>query len=177
MRSKFIEYLQTTERNGIDELINKLDEWEFFTAPASSNHHCNHVGGLVEHSLNVLKYALDIADVMSLPCIDSVVICALGHDIGKSNGYYVPNYLVSGHQSEKKPFKINPNLRNKDHALRGILMLAPVFKLLPEELDAILFHMGFYERSSADYWKNPSPLSMCIHYADMMATKYENGEL
>ena len=177
MRDTFIKYLQTVERDGIDELIKKLDEWEFFTTPASSNHHCNHTGGLVEHSLNVLRYALDLADVMGLPCTDSVVLCSLGHDIGKSNGYYVPNYLSSGHQSEKKPFKINPELRNKDHALRGIIMLTPIIKLLPDELDAILFHMGFYERSSADYWKNPSPLAMCVHYADMMATKYENGEL
>ena len=117
MRDTFIKYLQTVERDGIDELIKKLDEWEFFTTPASSNHHCNHVGGLVEHSLNVLKYGLDLADVMGLSCTDSVVLCSLGHDIGKSKGYYVPNYLSSGHQSEKKPFKINPELRNKDLSL------------------------------------------------------------
>ena len=68
MRDTFIKYLQTVNRDGVDELIKKLDEWEFFTAPASGNHHCNHVGGLVEHSLHVLRYGLDLADVMGLPC-------------------------------------------------------------------------------------------------------------
>lgn len=177
MRNTFIKYLQTVERDGINELIDVLDEWNFYTAPASSNHHCNYLGGLVEHSLNVLRYALDISDVMGLQCIDSVVLCALLHDVGKAHNYYVPNYLASGYQSEKKPFKVNPELRNKDHALRGVLMVTPYIKLTPDELDAVLFHMGFYERSSADYWKNPSPLAMCIHYADMMATKFENKEL
>lgn len=177
MRDTFIKYLETVDRDGIGDLICALDAWGFFTDPASSNHHCNHVGGLVEHSLNVLKYAIDIADVMGLLCTESVVLTSLMHDLGKSNGYYIPNYLSSGYQSEKKPYKINPDIRNKDHALRGVLMLTPYIKLTADEMDAILFHMGFYERSSADYWKNPSPLAMCLHYADMMATKYENGEL
>lgn len=177
MRDTFIKYLETVDRDGIGDLICALDAWGFFTDPASSNHHCNHVGGLVEHSLNVLEYALDIADVMGLPCTESIVLCACLHDLGKTNGYYVPNYLASGYQSEKKPYKINGEIRNKDHALRGVLMLTPYIKLTADELDAILFHMGFYENSSRDYWKNPSPLAMCIHYADMMATKKENSEL
>ena len=177
MREEIYKYLSTVDRDNINVLFNQLEKWGFFVAPCSTSHHLNKLGGLAEHSINVLRYALDIASVMQLPNVDSVVLTALLHDVGKCNDYYVDNVLTNGNISTKKPFKVNDELVIKDHALRGVLMVSPYIQLTEEEQTAILYHMGFYDNSSRDYWRNPSPLAMCLHYADMMATKFEMGEL
>ena len=46
-KSQFIDLLKSTGREGIDDLIEMLDEGKmhFFTAPASVNHHLNSDGG------------------------------------------------------------------------------------------------------------------------------------
>lgn len=42
-------------RPGAEKLLAWLEEeTDFFTAPASTKHHLNHPGGLMEHSLNVM---------------------------------------------------------------------------------------------------------------------------
>ena len=40
------------------KLIAWLEEKEYFTAPASKNHHGAHEGGLIEHSLQVAYYRI-----------------------------------------------------------------------------------------------------------------------
>ena len=56
-KAEFIDLLKSTGREGIDDLIEMLDEGKlhFFTAPASVNHHLNSDGGLLVHSLNTCK--------------------------------------------------------------------------------------------------------------------------
>lgn len=56
----FIELLQSTQREGVDDLISDLEKLGFFTAPASASHHLNTEGGLVKHSLNICNAALMI---------------------------------------------------------------------------------------------------------------------
>ena len=60
MKEEFLNLLRSTEREGIEDLIEALEEMGFFTAPASANHHLNVEGGLLEHSLNTCKAALAI---------------------------------------------------------------------------------------------------------------------
>ena len=52
MREDFIALLRRVKRQGanIEGLINKLDETDFFTAPASTKFHNACYGGLVAHS-------------------------------------------------------------------------------------------------------------------------------
>ena len=49
-KKEFIALLQSTERDGMDYVIEELEKSDFFKAPASSNFHLNCEGGLVEHS-------------------------------------------------------------------------------------------------------------------------------
>ena len=43
-REKFLRYLRLTKRAGIEELIKKLENSDFFIAPASTQYHCAYKG-------------------------------------------------------------------------------------------------------------------------------------
>ena len=98
-KREFIELLRSTGRAGVDDLLDYLDEGRnhFFTAPASVNHHLNHDGGLVQHSLAVCRAALQLREIAikERPDLeyhlkkDSVIIASLLHDICKAD-IYVP---------------------------------------------------------------------------------------
>ena len=51
-KAEFIRLLKSTQREGVDYVIEDLEEAGFFQAPASSTQHLNTEGGLVQHSLN-----------------------------------------------------------------------------------------------------------------------------
>ena len=95
LKKEFITLLKSTERDGVDDVIEELQELGFFDAPASSSFHLNYDGGLVEHSLNVCRVALGIREQMIamnknmaeyLP-EDSVIIASLLHDVCKADIY------------------------------------------------------------------------------------------
>ncbi|MBR4215109.1 MAG: HD domain-containing protein [Bacteroidales bacterium] len=94
-RTEFINLLKSTNRDGIDEVIEELDTLGFFEAPASSRHHLNDDQGLLEHSLNVYYCSLKVRDMMAefRPELkeecpdDSIIIAALLHDVCKSDIY------------------------------------------------------------------------------------------
>lgn len=76
------------ERAGINELINFLNESDFFQAPCSTKYHLAKVGGLAEHSLNVYNLLREKVNRFGINVPDeSVIICGLGHDLCKVNFY------------------------------------------------------------------------------------------
>ena len=53
-KNEYIKLLKSTNREGIDKLINWLEnKSDFFNAPSSTIYHGNYPGGLCQHSLNV----------------------------------------------------------------------------------------------------------------------------
>ena len=98
-KAEFVSLLRSTGREGVDDLIEYLDDGRnhFFTAPASVNHHLNKDGGLLRHSLNVCHAALKLREMVIAERPDlephlgraSVIIAALLHDICKAD-IYVP---------------------------------------------------------------------------------------
>ena len=56
-KERFIELLRSTNREGVEGMIEDLEKMGFFTAPASAGHHLNVEGGLVQHSLNTCRAA------------------------------------------------------------------------------------------------------------------------
>ncbi|MGN1109051.1 MAG: hypothetical protein ACI4RK_06665 [Oscillospiraceae bacterium] len=56
LSEQFVKLLRFTEREGIEDLIRYMqEETDFFTAPASTKYHGAFEGGLLQHSMNVLK--------------------------------------------------------------------------------------------------------------------------
>ena len=55
MREEFLKLLRSTNREGMDKLIEFIEKTDFFKAPASTRFHGNYEGGLLEHSMKVYE--------------------------------------------------------------------------------------------------------------------------
>ena len=84
-KDKFIEiYKANIKRDGADKLLKYLETSDFFTAPASSKFHGAYDGGLCDHSLNVYSW---LKKLQTKESDETIAICALLHDICKTNFY------------------------------------------------------------------------------------------
>ena len=152
-QEKFKEMLLSTNREGIANVINKLEEQGFFKAPASTKFHLNYEGGLLEHSMNVCGMALELRELMirkkeglrdSLPK-ESVIIAALLHDVCKVD-IYKPAIKrqknehgiwcdVPGYDVDYSNFPLG-------HGEKSVIwLLHNGLKLTAEEMMAIRWHM------------------------------------
>ena len=179
-------YLNNTKRKGIKKLLEYMDENGFYTAPASNKNHGAKEGGLAEHSFNVLKCAIQLADTWLTyeeheKLRNSIVICALLHDLGKIGQFgkplYVENILKKG-RSEAQPYKHNPDLIELDHEIVSVIEASKYIELTEEEQFAIAFHNGLYT-SIGRYGLQgkETPLQMIIHFSDLWASRVvERGD-
>ena len=55
MKEEFINILKSTNREGMDKLIEFLEGTDFFEAPASTRNHGAWRGGLLAHSMKVYE--------------------------------------------------------------------------------------------------------------------------
>ena len=184
-------YLEKTGREGMDDLLDLMEEIGYFTAPASSGggRHSAEEGGLARHSLNVLMVAekLSVALKGGKNITDdfrnSLVIVCLLHDLGKCGDYgkkmYVPNILkTTGKQSDKKPWERNKALTNIPHAFRSVIMAERWLDLTEDEEYAIMYHDGLYDRETggtAVIQGHETELLMILHWADMWASRVIEG--
>lgn len=197
-KKEIIDLLRSTKREGIDTIIEELEEDGFFTAPASSAHHSNYPGGLAQHSLNVFQMAERIGVALLggagyNEIQNSVIIITLLHDTGKvgdfEKEFYVPNMVQDGRptkanpvqkykQSDKKPWMRNPELTNVPHGIRSAVIIERYFELTEDEEYAIMYHDGLYEPSNVAVIKgHETPLLMILHWADFWASHViEGGE-
>ncbi len=180
----FRDALMRTKREGIADLLSFIQDIGFMDAPCSGGNHLAKQGGLLEHSVNVLRYAEKIgvallggAEYNEIQ--DSVVIAALLHDLGKCGDYdkpmYVENILKSGKVSEAKPFKRNPDLLAVPHAVRSIKLATLFIDLTEDEEWAILCHDGLYDFMYKDLKGKETWLQMIIHWADMWSSHIIEG--
>ena len=64
-----------------------METTDFFTAPASTRFHAAYAGGLLEHSLNVYRVLMEKHYDPGTDDLESCTICALLHDVCKSQYY------------------------------------------------------------------------------------------
>lgn len=53
----FIDAMTATKREGMDELLDFMEDLGFYEAPASGGNHLCKDGGLLEHTVNVMQHA------------------------------------------------------------------------------------------------------------------------
>lgn len=97
LKERFISICQSEiKREGIDSLLQWLENSDFYTAPASTRFHGNYECGLLEHSLNVYDALKELANIHSEYQIsaESLAIAALFHDLCKVNYYTVSSRNV-----------------------------------------------------------------------------------
>ena len=170
-----------TKRDNIKELIECMEDGGFYESPCSGAHHLAEPGGLLEHSLNVLTLARDLARAWesTIP-EDSITISALLHDLGKMGDHgkpnYAENYLKDGSRSSAKPYITNTDLVYIPHEVRSALIAERYIYLSEEEERAILWHNGLYGQFRNDITGKETELYMIIHFADMWASRITEKE-
>ena len=189
-KKEFIELLKTTNRQGIDDLVEELEDLGFFKAPASTKFHLNEDGGLVQHSLNVCKAALSMRKSMielddslleALPK-DSVIIASLLHDTCKAD-IYKPTM-----KKEKNRFGMWCDVPGYDvdysnfplgHGEKSVIvLLRSGFELTDDEIMAIRWHMTAWDlplqsydiKSNFNKAKEICPLLSLVQAADCLAS-------
>lgn len=190
-RERFRSILQATGREGIDYVLDDLDQWGFFEAPASARNHFNFPGGLALHSLNVYDMAMairgavtplrpDMADEISE---DSIAIAALLHDVCKTNIYrrtHRKQRNEIGQWEEVEGYEVDYSEMPVGHGEKSVIMLLlSGLALEDEEIFAIRWHMGPWDlpaqsiEMDKSYRKaqDRSPLVALIHTADTLAAQ------
>ena len=186
-RARFEKILRDTGRENIDYVIEDLDAWGFFTAPASAKGHGAYPGGLLEHSLNVYDAAVEARKAMIVlrPDLeddlkaDSIAIAALRHDVCKSDLYRLVKKKRRnevGQYEEFEQYEIHDENFPVGHGEKSvILLLQSGLDLKDDEICAIRWHMGPWNMSGDDekFYRQAgkaTPLQPLIHAADTLAS-------
>ena len=192
-KNEFILLIRTIKREGarIEELISKLENSDFFTAPASTRYHASYKGGLCQHCLNVYKNLMKLNEDknMQIP-EESIIIVSLLHDISKMN-YYEISYRNKKQYSDygtkrdaggnfdwvvEQSYEIIPKENRfifSNHETTSEFMVRTFIPLTLEESVAILHHHGGVGNDSQPGAVNAFGrynLPVLLHLADMLAT-------
>jgi hypothetical protein len=166
----------------IQQVQNAFEAFEkegLYSAPASSIHHRNYDGGLIDHAIGVTKTLLDLRvalfvdspDFKGQPSEESCVIVGIFHDLHKccdgfGRSYYVPNVLKSGKVSDAKPYERNSECMAMLGGYASVLLLLPHVPLFEQEIQAIACHDGQYVSSNKEVALKEHPLTVMLHFAD-----------
>jgi len=188
---------RTPGAKGVLLMLNHLEKnTDFFDAPASSrrHYHKSEVGGLAQHSWNVIKLmqrfivatfndtaqaelywsATPTAAALDTKALlESCFVIGLCHDLNKTTVWghrqYVDNMLVKG-RSEAEPWKKNAQ-RVKLGSTDQVLLASEFIDLKADEVQGIRYIEGMYDRSfMADLGANFEFLTLAAHHADIMAS-------
>lgn len=179
IKTEIESFLRSTERAGIEDLLEYMEQSGFYTAPASTKYHGATEGALAVHSFNVLYTALNLATAWLGENIDedfknSIVIVSLLHDLGKAGQFgkplYIDNMLKTG-QSKAQPYKTNEELLKVPHEVVSVVEASKYIELTEDEQLAILYHNGLYSDFKYEIQGRETPLYMILHFSDMWASR------
>lgn len=172
------------------KILEYLEQYGFYEAPASKGHHGAYRGALFEHSLRVTYELQNLTDKLGLKWKrpESPVYIGMLHDLCKIDAYIfvqdqemVETQTLRG-ESQMVPIATGPEHIewNKDQLIDGhgekscILALSHI-ALTDEEIMCIRYHMGAFEGEKAweKYSKavNKFPNVLYVHTADMIASQ------
>ncbi len=188
-KERFVELLKSTQREGVEYVIEDLESLGFFEAPASSTQHLNYDGGLVEHSLNVYDMAVMLReqiiarrpDLEKLLPTESIIIASLLHDVCKSDIYRKVMRRrkdAIGTYEEYQAYEVDYSNLPIGHGEKSVIMiLRSGMYLEDDEVIAIRWHMSAWDlpfqsfelSKSLNVARDKSPLCSLIHTADTLA--------
>ena len=162
-KDKFIELLRSTGRNGVENIIQVLEEEGFFTAPASTRFHLAYEGGLLEHSLGVCRIALMVRKQVLLvrpelePQIpmESVILTTLLHDTCKAEIYkrtIKRRKNEQGFWEDYEGYDVDYSNFPVGHGEKSVIVLLQAgLELTKEEILAIRWHMSAWDLPFQSY--------------------------
>ena len=169
----------TCTRN-VHAAINWLRTTDFYTAPASSRYHDKHSGGLVTHSLNVVRRIVELSVNPKFRSvnIEDAIFVALIHDWCKIGLYesYMRNVKdESGKWVQRAEFKYrDKSLTCFGHGVSSMFLAQKFFRLSLSEAVAIRWHMGFCRVADSDMDElqqanETYPLVHMLQFADQLS--------
>lgn len=187
---QFKSLLRSTQRQGVENVISKLDSLGFFSAPASATHHMNVPGGLVQHSLNVYEISKRIKPLVSEmnPACElyfddnSIIIASLLHDVCKAEIYkpaIKKRKSPQGYWQDYNGYDIDQSTFPMGHGEKSVIQLLKWgLDMKEEEMLAIRWHMMAWDLPFQSYEAKEclskalekSPLVKLIQSADGIAT-------
>ena len=188
-KERLVELLKSTQREGVEYVIEDLESLGFFEAPASSTQHLNYDGGLVEHSLNVYDMAVMLKeqiiarrpDLEKLLPTESIIIASLLHDVCKADIYRKVMRRrkdAIGTYEEYQAYEVDYSNLPIGHGEKSVIMiLRSGMYLEDDEVIAIRWHMSAWDlpfqsfelSKSLNVARDKSPLCSLIHTADTLA--------
>lgn len=190
-KQRALELLQSVKRRNMDLLLDWLEnKTDYFTAPASVKYHGCYKGGLLEHHLDVYDCFLQLAETSQFKQFnfdfDSIILISLLHDVCKTNFYFETTRNWKNPdtgQWEQVPYYEVVDSHPYGHGECSVMLISDYIKLTTEEKYAVRWHMGGFDKINrggdigivTDCFKN-SPLCVCTHMADLMATYTFNRE-
>lgn len=168
-----------------EELIEYLKSTSFADDPASIKYHSNYPGGLVAHSIGVLKYLKALNSLLPKEArypVEVIARAALLHDLCKANSYV---YKEAWRKNDKGKWESYPSwaYRESDFAYgHGELSVELIrkykTKITDDEAMAIRFHMGAYQLQGMELMAYQNavaacPLVLMLHTADMMEASFD----
>lgn len=163
------------------EIPEKLEEWGFFDAPASTKYHGNYKGGLFDHSFAVTEALVDLTEKNGLiwQLKRSPWIIGMFHDLCKIDQYCHPvtGKIVDGDKCcpiyDEQAWEYNTDTLLKGHGDKSVMRCASLLQLTEEEVMCIRYHMGAF--TDKEEWQDYTraihryPNVLWTHQADMIA--------
>ena len=190
MKQQFLQLLRSTNRQGIENVINWLETSDFFLAPASTVFHGNYAGGLLEHSMNVAIMAHDVHEMLckrkpelaTQVTRENIIIASLLHDICKANIYQKTTKYRQDQNNAWETYEtygVDYSEFPVGHGEKSVIRLLQLgLQLTDDEILAIRWHMTAWElpfqsgeaKAYLNAAKNKCPLLTIIQTADGLAS-------
>jgi len=166
LKEEFYQFLELIEEGSLKTSIEKfLAENEFFfEAPASLYYHHGYRGGLLEHTVQVLKLARLFAENLDEDIsvdMDLIIAGTILHDIGKINCYQFKGEAICKTQI----------LIEQDHIINGVKIVS--HNIVSEKLDRIIHIIASHHNTKE--WGSPiepkTHEAWIVHFIENLSSK------
>lgn len=179
--TNLLELLEEPRRTQVRDMMATQVGSSFLTAPASTrtDFHSCYPGGLLVHSLNVIRNLNRLAKTLCPGKYSDQTLIFVGafHDLGKAGDgveeYYVVNQS-DWHQKKGILYDVNQKCVGMPTSERGLFIFQKFgIKLTSDEYLAIRLNDGQYADENKYYGMKEPELALLTHWADMWSCKEE----
>lgn len=153
---------------------------DFYAAPASTQYHDSYPGGLLHHTLNVVRNIIDLhkLDKFKDVQIEDAILIALVHDWCKIGLYESYDKNVKNEKTgvweKQRAYRHRGEIVPLGHGAESMFLASKFFGLMQNEACAIRWHMGEYnvapnEMNALHSANEQFPLVFMIQFADRLS--------
>ena len=165
LKSELLKYVDIIKDNdlkiSVKEILEKYKT--FYETPGVQYYHHSYKGGLLEHTIQTVKLALAVSNVMENQPIDQdlLIAGAILHDIGKVNCYEIHNRVI----------ELTDIFDEQEHIINGIKIISQEIK--SEKLDELIHILASHHNIKE--WGSPiEPITneaWIIHTVENLSSK------